>query len=109
MCITIFAYQLFLVVVNQIKELNYRLLQMEENLVDYALTFGWKPDVKKLWEKWLNIVGADEDISVSLLLIDLLEEKCSSDELKLEWLIERGFISTEAESYMDGVNLIKTE
>jgi hypothetical protein len=53
------------------EELNYRLLQMEENLVDYALAFGWKPDVKKLWEKWLNILGTDEDIAASLLLIDL--------------------------------------
>ena len=63
--------------------------------------------VKKLWEKWLNIIGVDSDTTVGLLCIDLLKEKCSSDELKLEWLIERGFISTEAESYMDGVDLIK--
>ena len=91
------------------EELNYRLLQMEENLVDYALALGWRPDIKKLWENWLNILGADEDTTVSLLLIDFLEEKCSSDELRLEWLIEKGFVSTEAENFMGMVNLIKTE
>ncbi len=84
-----------------------RLFAIEENLVTTAIQLGWLSDVKKLWEKWLNIIGIDEDIAVSLLLIDLLEEKCSSDELKLEWLIERGFISTEAENFMGMVNLIK--
>jgi hypothetical protein len=86
-----------------------RLLAMKENIVTTAIQLGWRPDVKKLWEKWLDIIGVDEDTTLSLVFLDLLEEKCSSDELRLEWLIEKGFVSTEAENFMDGVNLTKTE
>jgi hypothetical protein len=89
---------------NQVIE---RLLAMKENLVTTAIQLGWRPDVKKLWEKWLNIIGVDEDTTVGLLFIDLLEEKCSSDELRLAWLIEKGFVSTEAENFMGMVNLIE--
>ena len=41
-----------------------RLLAMKENLVTTAIQLGWRPDVKKLWENWLNIIGADEDTTL---------------------------------------------
>ena len=84
-----------------------RLIAMEENLVTTAIQLGWRPNVKNLWENWLDIIGVDEDTTIGLLFMDLLEEKCHSDELRLGWLIERGFVSTEAENFMGMVNLIE--
>jgi len=80
-----------------------RLLKMEEELVVTAIKLGWKPNIKDLWSKWLNLIGADADTTVGLMCIDLLEERCPSDVAKLEWLIERGFISTEAEEYLESI------
>ena len=45
-----------------------RLLEMKEDLVvDTALMLGWKPNVKDLWSKWINLIGADEDTTVGLM------------------------------------------
>ena len=85
-----------------------RLLEMQEDLVDTAIKLGWKPNIKDLWSKWINPykAAADEDTTVGLMCIDLLEDKCPTDKAKLEWLIERGFVSSEAEAYISNKEFI---
>jgi hypothetical protein len=84
-----------------------RLLEMKEDLVDAAIKLGWKPSIDNLWSMWLSVIGVDEDTTVGLMCIDLLEDKCPTQEAKLTWLIERGFVSTEAEAFVAGINFFK--
>lgn len=84
-----------------------RLLAMEENLVTTAIQLGWMPDVKELWEKWLETVIDDPKSTTGILCAELLEKKCPADEIKLQSLIDYGFVSTEAEAFIASKNIIK--
>jgi hypothetical protein len=84
-----------------------KLLAMQENLVITAIQLGWLPDVKELWEKWLDVVIADPKSTTGLFCDELLEEKCSTDEIRLQFLIDHCFISTEAEAYVASVDIIR--
>lgn len=84
-----------------------KLLAMEENLVTMAIQLGWMPNVKELWRKWLDTVIDDPKSTTGLLCAELLEEKYSNDEIRLQYLIDYGFVSTEAEAFVASQNIIK--
>jgi hypothetical protein len=84
-----------------------KLLAMEENLVATAIQLGWMPDVKELWQKWLDTVIDDPKSTTGLLCVGLLEEKYPTNEIKLQYLIDYGFVSTEAEAFVASRNIIK--
>jgi hypothetical protein len=84
-----------------------RLLAMEENLVTVAIQLGWMPDVKELWQKWLNTIIDDPKSTTGILCAELLEEKCLTDEIRLQYLIDYGFVSIEAKAFIASKNIIK--
>ena len=77
----------------------------KQGIVATALRLGWKPNVADLWSKWLDEITAD--IKQTERLRSLLEATFPDENTKLRCLIQWGFVSTEAEAFVAGINFIK--
>ena len=76
-----------------------KLVTIQDDLVNRAIQLGWKPNLDDLWDEWLEILFED-NTSAAQLCMELLNEKLHTEELKLQWLIDHGYIIRRADDYL---------
>jgi hypothetical protein len=74
---------------------------MKEDAVDTAIQLGWKLTISALWANWLDTLTEGATKDARRPWYDYYNEEYPTDELKLQCMINHGFISTAAEAYIE--------